>query len=423
MPDLVAFVADAASFARANGRERAFTAFNNPNGSFVIGNVHIFAIDYNGTLHADPKEPGLVGTNIRNLTDSFGIPLVQNLAETARYGRGYVSYAYPNPEKNMSVEPEIAVVEDVDGTYFIAAGMFASEGQVYPSTMLNTSGTPPGTGDLVSFVKSAVSYARAHGKENALAVFNDPNGPFVRGELVMMAFDYNGTSLASPPYSPELPKYRINLINYHDPDGVDTIRGMRDIAMDGGGFFYTVAKLDVNGKEVYLPKIDYVEPVDRDWWIFSGIIVPEYASSNATDLAIFTVRNHTREELYDRVNQAVAFARANGKEKTLAEINNPDGRFVTGDLFIWAESIDGTLMADPFLRSMDGTNLIDYTDRYGMKTTRVGIQAMQNGTGFSHALFPDTAVNGTKEVPKLIFMKPVDDTWWIGSGIYGIGMR
>jgi hypothetical protein len=45
---------------------------------------------------------------------------------------------------------------------------------------------------------------------------------------------------------------------------------------------------------------------------------------------------------------------------------------------------------------------------------------MKNGTGFSLALFPDTSVNGTAPVPKLIYMKPVDDTWWIGSGIYGI---
>jgi len=81
---------------------------------------------------------------------------------------------------------------------------------------------------------------------------------------------------------------------------------------------------------------------------------------------------------------------------------------------------NGTLLADPFWKSEIGRNHIDYTDRYGMKTTRVGIEAMKNGTGFSHALFPNTAVNGTAEVPKLIYMKAVDDAWWIGSGVYGV---
>ena len=90
-PDLIAFVAHAAAYARENGREKAVIAFNDPNGTFVSGNVHIFAIEYSGIILADSSEPGIVGTNIQNMTDPFGIPLVQNLAETARFGRGYVS--------------------------------------------------------------------------------------------------------------------------------------------------------------------------------------------------------------------------------------------------------------------------------------------------------------------------------------------
>ncbi|MDD1717548.1 MAG: cache domain-containing protein, partial [Methanoregulaceae archaeon] len=422
-PELVVFVANAAAYARENGREKAIEAFNNPNGTFVIGSTHIFAIQYDGVIIADSSEPGIVGTNIQNMTDSFGTPLVQNLAQTARFGRGFVSYTYLNAERNSTIEPEITMVEDVDGSYYVAAGMFASEGEVYPSVILNMSGEQPGVDDLVAYVKGAVEYARTNGKDNALAVFNDPKGPFVQGELVMMAFDYNGTNLASPPYSPELTRYHINLINYHDPDGVDTIRGMRDIARDGGGFFYAVARVKAAGKEVYVPKINYAEPVDGNWWVFSGIIVPEYARVGTGDMAGIQVRNRTRAELYQLVNRAVTFAKINGKEKTFAVIDDPGGQFVNGDLFVWAESSDGTLLADPFWKSGIGRNQLNYTDRYGMKTTQVGIEAMMNGTGFSHALFPNTAVNGTADVPKLIFMKAVDGTWWIGGGIYGVEVR
>ncbi|MDD1719639.1 MAG: cache domain-containing protein, partial [Methanoregulaceae archaeon] len=398
--ELLEFVMNAAAFARQNGREKAVAAFNDPNGSYVLGRTHVFAIMYDGTIIADPTEPEIVGTNIMNMTDFFGTPLVENLGKTARSGRGYVSYSYPNPAENNEFEPQIAAVEDVDGTYFVAAGLFASEGEVYPSTALNTSGTHPGVDDLVGFVKEAVAYGRSNGKEKAIAAFNDPKGRFVRGELVLLASDYNGTILASPPYSPELTKYHVNLINYHDPDRVDTIRTMRDISREGGGFSYTVAKVKVNGKEVYVPKINYAEPVDGDWWIFSGVIVPEYTRIAAGNLTGIQVRNHTREELYGLVNLAVEWAAVNGKEKALAEINNPAGKFVKGDLFAWAESTDGTLLADPFWKSGIGRNQMDYTDRYGMKVTRVGIGAMTNGTGFSHALFPNTALNGTADVPK-----------------------
>lgn len=419
-PELIAFVANAAAFAREHGRETAVLAFNDQNGSFVIGNVQVFALGYDGTLIADSAEPGAVGTNIQNLTDSFGIPLVQNMAETARYGRGYVSYTYPNPAADNTFEPRIAVVENIDGTYYIGAAMFASEGEIYPSTRLNTSTDPLGVEDLVAYVRDAAEYARAHGRENALSAMNDPKGRFVRGELVIMAFDYNGTNLAAPPYSPELASYRINLINYQDPDGVETIRGMRDLARGGGGFLYTVAKINTNGKTIYVPKIDYAEPVDNEWWIFSGIIVPEYTSAGSGNLTGIQLRTLTREHLYLRVNEAVAFAHAHGKEKTLREINDPKGRFVTGDLFVWASSHDGVLLADPFWKSGVGENQWEYRDQYGMKVTQAGIQAMENGTGFSRALFPDTAMNGTENIEKLIYMKAVDDTWWIGSGIYGI---
>jgi polar amino acid transport system substrate-binding protein len=419
-PALVAFVAGAAEFARENGQEKALAAFSDGKGRFVSGNVHVFAVSYNGTLLADPAEPGTVGKNIMEMTDSFGTPFVRNFAETARYGRGYISYTYPDPLRNNTYVPRIAAVEDVDGNYYVAAGMSASEGEVYPSVVLNTAGGNPSVSDLVAYVKDAVAYAKENGKEKAFQAFSNRTGRFVRGELVTLAFDYNGTNLAGPPYSPELSKYHINLVNYHDPDGIDTIRGMRDIAREGGGFLYTVAKVKVDGTEVYLPKIDYAEPVDRDWWLFSGIIVPEYSGMTAANLSKVQVRNHTKEDLHGLVNRTVAYAKVNGKEKTLAAINDPKGPFVSGDLFVWAESTDGTVLADPFFTSGIRQNFMGFTDSNGVKTTQVGISSMKDGTGFSHAMFPDTASSGTAEVPKLVYMMPVDDSWWIGGGIYGV---
>ncbi len=419
-PGLIAFVHRAAAWARENGRAEAVAAFNDPNGSFVSGNVHVFAIDYNGTLLADPTEPASVGTDISNMTDTFGIPLVKRLGETARFGRGLVSYDYPNPKNNAIAEPRLAVVEDVDGAYYVAAGFYASEGDVFPSVVLNTTGAKANVSDLVAYVKSAVAYARENGKEKALATFNDPKSGFVQGELVVMALDYNGTVFASPPYASEVAANRINLINYNDPDGVGTVRGMRDLARTGGGFFYTVAKVTVNKTEILVPKVDYAEPVDDTWWLFSGVIDPAYVRVAAGNLTGIPVRNHSRFELYDLVRRAVDSARTNGREQAHAAINDPKGPFVRNDLFVWAESMDGTVLADPFWKEGIGKNFLDFSDPNGMKTTKVGIAAMRNSTGFSHTLFLDTAANGTAWIPKLVYMKAVDDSWWIGGGIYGV---
>lgn len=417
--DLTVRVKEAVSYARENGREKAVAAFNDPNGPFARDHVYIFAEDYNGLALAEPFEQNLVGTNIRDMTDRYGVPLVRHLAETGGYDIGYVSYDYPNPKNNNAIESKLSVVADVDGTYYVGAGAYAGAGMVYPSSALGPATRDYTVAGLTSFVKDAVAYAKENGKDRAFLAFNNRTGRFSDGELTIIALDYNGTMLASS-ISPDTAKDRINLINYHDSDGVTTIREMRDLAKQGGGYSYTVATVTKDGKTFYAPKIDYAEPVDENYWVFSGIIVPEYEQLRTGNLTGITVRNHTRTELYDLVDRAVAYAKVNGKEKTLAEINNPGGQFVNGDLFVWAETFDGTILADPYWKEGIGKNWMDFTDPYGAKTSVVGINAIKSGTGFTHAMFPDTAADHTASVPKLVYARAVDDTWWIGSGIYGV---
>ena len=417
--ELTTLVNRAAAYARDNGKVRAIAAFNDPNGSFVQGEVYVFSEAYDGTALAEPFHYELVGINLRNMTDRYGVPLVQNLEETARHGIGFVSYDYPNPKNNNRIEPKLSVVSDVDGSYYVGAGTYTGAGTVYPSAAIGPATRAYTVADLTAFVKQAAAYARANGKEKAVAAFSDSSGQFADGELTILALDYNGTVIANS-LSPDTARNHINLINYHDPDGVTTIREMRDLVRNGGGYSYTVAAVKKNGKTFYAPKIDYAEPVNSEYWIFSGIIIPGYEQLRTDNVTGITMRNHTRTEMYDLVDSAVTYAKVNGKEKTLAEINNPTGQFVNNDLFVWAETFDGTILADPFWKDGIGNNYINYTDPYGAKTTVVGINAIHNGTGFSHAMFPDTAVNHTASVPKLVYMKPVDDTWWIGSGVYGV---
>ncbi len=420
--DLITFVHRAASSARDHGRETALAAVTAGNGPFVAGDVYIFAVDYNGTLLADSAEPERIGTNISTLADAFGVPVGKRLGETARFGIGLVSYDRPGAENGSAAEPALAVVEDVDGAYYVAAGFSASGGDVFPSLVMNTTGPKSDLVDLVDFVKGAVAYARENGKEKAVATFNDPQGGFARGELAVMALDYNGTALASPPYAPEVAANRVNLLNYNDPDGVGTIRGMRDLARSGGGFLYTVAKVTVNGSDVLVPKINYAEPIDDTWWLFAGVVDPAYAQVAAGNLTGISRRQHSRAELHALVSRAVDDARTNGTARALAAIDDPAGPFVDGDLFVWAEGTNGTVLADPFWKEGIGQNYLDVTDENGVKTTRVGMDAMRNGTGFSHALFQETASNGTALVPKLVYMKAVDDAWWIGGGVYGVAV-
>ena len=49
---------------------------------------------------------------------------------------------------------------------------------------------------LTAFVDEAANYVKDNGKEKALLEFNNRSGSFVRGELYIFAYDFNGTNIA-----------------------------------------------------------------------------------------------------------------------------------------------------------------------------------------------------------------------------------
>ncbi|MCX6692402.1 MAG: cache domain-containing protein [Methanoregula sp.] len=418
--DLIAFVDAAAVVARQQGKENALATFNDPNSSFNRGELYVFSEGMDGTALAEPFEHEIVGKNILYMTDPYGIPLVENLVDTARQGRGLVSYNYRNPSRNYTIEPKVSYVVNVDGTYYVGAGYYENLGTTFPAAGLAAEQRDVTAGELVTFVRGAAEYAKKEGKEQAAAAFQNTSGPFVKGELYVIAYDFNERNIAHP-YSPWIAN--LSLKHYTDQDSVATIAGLSDLARRGGGFAHTTQRIPAGGNLIFAPKLHYVLPVDGTWWVSASILNPDYTRLRSGNLTGIRIRNHTQEELYTLVDRAVRFARENEKERTLAEIGKPDGMFVDGDLFVWAEGFDGTILADPFIKGAAGNNFLNYTDAYGEKTTLAGISALRNGTGFVHGMFPDTTGGSGSPVPKLICMKAVDDRWWIGSGIYGIEVR
>ena len=77
--------------------------------------------------------------------------------------------------------------------------------------------TTSNTTGLVSFVESAVAYAQKNGKDKALKEFSNKTGSFVRGDLYIYAYDFNGTCLAHPFKTDWIGK---NKLDYTDSNGV-----------------------------------------------------------------------------------------------------------------------------------------------------------------------------------------------------------
>ncbi|MDO9325073.1 MAG: cache domain-containing protein [Methanoregula sp.] len=122
--EMVAFVKEAITFARLNGKEKALAEFSNPKGSFFRGELYIYAYDYNGTTIAHPVNPEKIGVNRFNEKDAEGKLFIQDLRQTAYNGTGFSTYDYINPVDNNTVERKLSYAMSVDNTWWLGSGIY-----------------------------------------------------------------------------------------------------------------------------------------------------------------------------------------------------------------------------------------------------------------------------------------------------------
>lgn len=71
----------------------------------------------------------------------------------------------------------------------------------------------------------------------------------------------------------------------------------------------------------------------------------------------------TADEAMALVKKASAYLKANGKEKALAEFNNPKGQFVDRDLYIFAIDMTGLTVANGSNAKLVGKNVMNMKDQ------------------------------------------------------------
>jgi two-component system NarL family sensor kinase len=132
----------------------------------------------------------------------------------------------------------------------------------------------------------------------------------------------------------------------------------------------------------------------------------------------------TPGQLEDLVQDAARYARSAGMDAALAEFSKKEGLFSHGDVYIYAYDFNGTLLAHPYQPEDVGTTRLNFTDIRGLPVIVIGNYTASTGGGFIAYLYPepeglfiDEAAKDSY-VPKIGYVYPVDDTWWIGSGIY-----
>ena len=128
-------------------------------------------------------------------------------------------------------------------------------------------------------------------------------------------------------------------------------------------------------------------------------------------------QNVTKEEMVAFVQEAVVYAQQKGKDKALAEFSSRNGSFFRGVLYIYAYDYNGTTIAHPVNPEKIGVNRLNEKDAEGNLFIQDLRQAAYNGTGFTTYTYINTVHNNTVE-KKLGYAMKVDESWWLGSGIY-----
>ena len=122
----------------------------------------------------------------------------------------------------------------------------------------------------------------------------------------------------------------------------------------------------------------------------------------------------TPEEANALLNEAAALYEADGKDKTFAEITNPDGKFVMGELYIFVYDSDGMIVAHGGDPSLVGTSTMDEPDENGKFYAREIMQVSESGGSVDYVWM--NPATGTVQ-PKTSYIMLVDD-FRFGCGVY-----
>ena len=116
-------VAKAIDYYKANGKDKAFAAINDPKGQFVKNDLYIFVIDFNSVMLAHGANKALIGKNLKELKDSHGKAFINEMTEAAKSkGKGWTDYSWTNPvSKKIEAKSSYYVKE---GNMYFGCGIY-----------------------------------------------------------------------------------------------------------------------------------------------------------------------------------------------------------------------------------------------------------------------------------------------------------
>lgn len=90
----------------------------------------------------------------------------------------------------------------------------------------------------------------------------------------------------------------------------------------------------------------------------------------------------TADDVKAMAEKALAYWKANGKDKAVAEFNNPAGQFRKPDIYVGAVAFNGLILANGGNPKLTGMNLLEERDPTGKYFIKENIEVAKKGGGW-----------------------------------------
>jgi len=119
-----ALVKKGIAYLKANGPEKSYAAFNDPQGQFVDRDLYLFVFDMSGKTMAHGANKKLLDKNLIDLKDADGKAFIKEFIDVAnKKGQGWVDYKWPHPV-TKAIEHKSSYVEKLNDNTFIGVGIY-----------------------------------------------------------------------------------------------------------------------------------------------------------------------------------------------------------------------------------------------------------------------------------------------------------
>lgn len=120
-----ALVKKAIVFFKANGKDKAMAALNDPKGAFIDRDLYVFVHDDKGIYYAIAPKPGFIGKDLTGVKDANGKLIVKEQIDALKTANNiWQEYDWQNPVSGK-IEHKKTYCEKVEALHF-CAGAYTS---------------------------------------------------------------------------------------------------------------------------------------------------------------------------------------------------------------------------------------------------------------------------------------------------------